>query len=101
MLRYGATALVVLIFLLSIHCAEERTERLLEHLESTKKPNEVQCRMLRAVARRPRIAMSWLTGCATEGFEQGSVTACPLVVEFSRGFLAQAAEELAFVPDGQ
>jgi len=53
MLRYGAIALVVLLFLLSIHCAEERTERLSEHLESTKKPTEVQRWMLRAVARRP------------------------------------------------
>ena len=54
MLRYGAIALFVLHFLLLIHCAEERTERLSEHHESKKKPNEVQRWMLRAVARRPR-----------------------------------------------
>ncbi|SPJ27610.1 hypothetical protein [Falsiruegeria mediterranea] len=46
------------------------------------------------------IATSWLTGCATAGFEPGGVAACPPVVEYSREFQAQAAEELATLPDG-
>nr|WP_227445488.1 hypothetical protein [Cognatishimia sp. F0-27] len=46
------------------------------------------------------IATSWLTGCATAGFEKGGVAACPPIVEYSREFQAQAAEELAMLPDG-
>ena len=45
------------------------------------------------------IATSWLTGCATAGFEAGDVAACPPVVEYSREFQARAAEELAMLPD--
>jgi hypothetical protein len=46
------------------------------------------------------IATSWLTGCATAGFDAGGVAACPPVVEYSTEFQAQAAEELAMLPDG-
>mgnify|MGYP003676359191 FL=1 len=46
------------------------------------------------------IAMSWLTGCATAGFEANGLAACPPVVEYSREFQARAAEELAMLPDG-
>jgi hypothetical protein len=41
-----------------------------------------------------------LTGCATAGFDAGGVAACPPVVEYSTEFQAQAAEELAMLPDG-
>ena len=46
------------------------------------------------------IATSWLTGCATAGFEANGLAACPPVVEYSREFQARAAEELAMLPDG-
>ena len=46
------------------------------------------------------ISMSWLTGCATAGFEQGGTAACPPVVEYSREVQARAAEELAALPNG-
>ena len=46
------------------------------------------------------IATSWLTGCATVGSEGGEFGACPPVVEYSRKFQAQAAEELALLPEG-
>ncbi|UYP69806.1 hypothetical protein OIU14_07965 [Thalassobacter stenotrophicus] len=46
------------------------------------------------------MATSWLTGCATAGFESGGVAACPPVVEYSREFQARAAEELAVLPEG-
>lgn len=47
------------------------------------------------------IATSWLTGCATAGFEAGGGHgACPPVVEYSREFQAQAAEELVLLPEG-
>lgn len=46
------------------------------------------------------IATSWLTGCATAGFEEGGLAACPPVVEYSRELQARAAEELAMLPDG-
>lgn len=46
------------------------------------------------------IATSFLTGCATVGFEAGGVAACPPVVEYSREFQARAAGELASLPDG-
>jgi hypothetical protein len=44
------------------------------------------------------IGASWLTGCATEGFEAGGLATCPPIVEYSRAFQAQAAEELALLP---
>ena len=46
------------------------------------------------------IGASWLTGCATAGFEANGVAACPPVVEYSREFQARAAEELELLPDG-
>ena len=52
-LRYGAIALAVLLFLLSLRRTGERTGRLAERLETTEKANDVQHRMLEAAARRP------------------------------------------------
>ena len=46
------------------------------------------------------IATSWVTGCATAGFETGGLGGCPPVVDYSREFQARAAEELALLPDG-
>jgi len=46
------------------------------------------------------IATSWLTGCATVGFEPGGQGVCPPVVEYSREVQAWATEELALLPDG-
>ena len=46
------------------------------------------------------IGASWLTGCATAGFEANGLTACPAVVEYSREFQARAAEELELLPYG-
>ncbi len=46
------------------------------------------------------IATSWLTGCATVRSEDGRLATCPPVVEYGRQFQAQAAEELAGLPEG-
>ena len=53
-LRYGAIALAVVLFLLSIRRAGERAGRLAERLETSEKTNDVQRQMLEAAARRPR-----------------------------------------------
>ena len=53
-LRYGAIALAILLFLLSIRRAGERVGRLAERLATMEKANDVQRRMLEAAARRPR-----------------------------------------------
>ena len=53
-LRYGAIALAVLLFLLSLRRTGERAGRLAERLETTENANDVQRRMLEAAARRPR-----------------------------------------------
>jgi DNA integrity scanning protein DisA with diadenylate cyclase activity len=53
-LRYGAIALTIVLFLLSIRRAGERMGRLAERLETTEKANEIQHRMLEAAARLPR-----------------------------------------------
>jgi hypothetical protein len=53
-LRYGAIALAVLLFLLSLWRSGERAGRLAERLETTENANDVQRRMLEAAARRPR-----------------------------------------------
>jgi len=53
-LRYGAIALDILLFLLSIRRAGERVGRLAERLATTEKANDVQRRMLEAATRRPR-----------------------------------------------
>lgn len=52
-LRYGAIALAIVLFLLSIRRAGESSGRLAERLEATEKANEVQRQMLEAAARRP------------------------------------------------
>jgi hypothetical protein len=46
------------------------------------------------------IATSLMTGCATAGFEANGLATCPPVVEYSRELQAQAAEELAKLPNG-
>nr|WP_082237772.1 hypothetical protein [Roseovarius tolerans] len=46
------------------------------------------------------IVASWLTGCATAGFEANGLAACPPVVEYSREIRNRATEELALLPDG-
>jgi hypothetical protein len=53
-LRYGAIALTMFLFLLSIRRAGERVGRIAERLETTEKANEIQRRMLETAARRPR-----------------------------------------------
>ena len=53
-LRYGAIALAVLLFLLSLRRSGERAGRLAERLETMEKANDVQRQMLEAAARRPR-----------------------------------------------
>ena len=53
-LKYGAIALAVVLFLLSIRRAGERAGHMAERLETAEKSNDVQRRMLDAAARRPR-----------------------------------------------
>tara|TARA_R110002110_G_scaffold145534_2_gene334931 strand:+ start:471 stop:728 length:258 start_codon:yes stop_codon:yes gene_type:complete len=53
-LRYGAVALTIILFLLSMRRAGERTGRIIERLETTETANEILRRMLDAAARRPR-----------------------------------------------
>jgi len=53
-LRYGAIAVAVLLFLLSLRRSGERAGRLSERLEGMKKAHNVQRHMLEAAARRPR-----------------------------------------------
>jgi predicted PurR-regulated permease PerM len=53
-LRYGVTALAILLFLLVLRRSGERVGRLTERLDTREKANEVQRRMLEAAARRPR-----------------------------------------------
>ncbi|TCP58363.1 hypothetical protein EV663_1332 [Rhodovulum bhavnagarense] len=61
------------------------------------KPND-GCSRLRRVALA--LATIWLSGCATGASEVASPGACPPVVEYSRAFQEQAAEELALLPEG-
>lgn len=53
-LRYGVTALTILLFLLALRRSGEHTGRLTARLESMEKTDDVQRRMLDAAARRPR-----------------------------------------------
>jgi hypothetical protein len=53
-LRLGLLAAVLLLLLLSLRRSGERLGRMLEHLETTEKTNDVQRRMLEAAACRPR-----------------------------------------------
>ena len=46
------------------------------------------------------LATIWLSGCATVSSDVGGHGACPPVVEYSREFQAQAADELANLPEG-
>ena len=45
------------------------------------------------------LATIWLSGCATVSSDGGSFGACPPVVEYSREFQAQAAEEMGLLPE--
>ena len=45
------------------------------------------------------IATSWLTGCATAGFEATGSAACPPVAEYSREIRNRAMGELALLPE--
>ncbi|MCA0871461.1 hypothetical protein LCL97_11535 [Seohaeicola saemankumensis] len=51
--RYGVTALAILLFLLTLRRSGERVGRLAERLEIMEKTNIAQRRMLEAAARRP------------------------------------------------
>ncbi|WP_409077732.1 hypothetical protein [Roseovarius sp. SCSIO 43702] len=53
MLRYGLTALAILLFLLTLRRSGERAGRLAERLETMEKTHDAQRRMLQAAARRP------------------------------------------------
>lgn len=53
-LRYGVTALAILLFLLALRRSGEHVGRIAERYETTEKANETQRRMLEAAARRPR-----------------------------------------------
>ena len=46
------------------------------------------------------IATSLLSGCATDASDVGGLGACLPVVQYSREFQVQAAEELATLPQG-
>ena len=52
---------------------------------------------------RRRVALGlvtvWLSGCAAVNSTGGAVWACPPVVAYSREFQAQAADELALLPE--
>jgi hypothetical protein len=52
--KWGAIALTVLLFLLSIRRTGERAGRMAERLETMGKAHDVQRQMLEAEARRPR-----------------------------------------------
>ncbi len=51
---YGAIAVAIVLFLMSISRTGERVGRLAERFETREKANEIQRRMLQAAARRPR-----------------------------------------------
>ena len=55
-------------------------------------------------SRRRRVALGlatiWLSGCATDASDVGSLGACPPVVQHSREFQVRAAEELVLLPEG-
>jgi Na+(H+)/acetate symporter ActP len=53
-LRYGAIAVAIVLFLLSIRRSGEHVGRIAERLEIMEKTNETQRQMLEAAARRPR-----------------------------------------------
>ncbi len=53
-LRWGAAALAVCLFLLSLRRTGERAGRMAERLETMEKSDEIRRRMLEAAARRPR-----------------------------------------------
>ena len=52
--RYGAIALAILLFLLTLRRSGERIGRLAERLEAMGRSHDAQKRMLEAAARRPR-----------------------------------------------
>ncbi|CUA90266.1 hypothetical protein Ga0061061_1129 [Chelatococcus sambhunathii] len=99
-LRYGAIALAVFLFPLSLRRSGERAGRLAERLETSEKTNDsiAGCSMRRLAALA--IVTISLTGCATVASDPRVATVCPPVVEYSREFQARAADELDLLPEG-
>ena len=64
--RWGAIALAILLFLLSIRRAGERAGRIAERIEAMEATNDIQRRMLDAAARRPR-SRDELAQCLRDG----------------------------------
>jgi hypothetical protein len=67
-LRYGAIAVAIVLFLLSIRRTGEHVGRIAERLEITEKTNDIQRRMLEAAARRPRNRDELVDRLRDEGF---------------------------------
>jgi hypothetical protein len=97
LLRYGAIALAIVLFLLALRRSGERAGRLAERLETTEKINDVQRQMLRLAVLAT--VTSLLSGCATVSSEPRVVAVCPPAVEYSHEFQARAASELALLPE--
>ncbi|WP_240637934.1 hypothetical protein [Paracoccus aestuarii] len=98
-LRYGAIALAVLLFLLSLRRSGERAGRLAERFETTEKANDVHRRMLEAAARRPRDHHELAERLREGLFVSAERRRCPPVVEYDHEFQARAAEEVVLLPD--
>ena len=99
-LRYGAIAVAVLLFLLSLRRSGERTGG----WPNGSRPRREAMMHNDGCSRRRRVALGlatiWLSGCATVSSDGGRFGACPPVVEYSREFQSRAAAELALLPEG-
>jgi hypothetical protein len=67
-LRYGATALAVLLFMLALRQSGEHVGRIAERLETTEKANEIKRQTLEAAARRPRNRDELVDRLRNDGF---------------------------------
>jgi len=101
-LRYGAIVLTVLLFLLALRRSGapasewDASPNALKPRRRPMTPNAGCWKRRLAVL---AITTSLLTGCATGSSDSGGLGACPYVVEYSRAFQAQAAEELELLPE--
>lgn len=92
------TSAAILLFLLNLRRAGERAGRTAERLDARERNDAIHRQMLDAAARRPLIAMLWLTGCAMRGSDTRAP--CPPVVEYTSAEQARAADEVGALPEG-
>lgn len=98
-LRYGAIALTVILFLLSVRAPANARAASPNALRPRRRPMMSNAGCLKPQLVALVIATRLLTGCATDISEPVGRAICPPVVEYGRELQARTADELMLLPE--